>query len=343
MRERIEQALQRTWWAPKPTPLARALGPLAALYRALAWGHKALSQPVQVGLPVVVVGNLIVGGAGKTPTVMAVVQLLRAFGWVPGVVSRGYGRMGEDGRSIEVTRDTSASACGDEPLLIHLRTGAPVVVARDRVAAARALRQTHPQVTIIVSDDGLQHHRLARDAEVIVFDARGAGNGLLLPAGPLREPLRAAPNDASLVLYNAGAPTTPLPGWISRRSLAGLVPLAQWWQGQPAAHAAWQEVALRGVLAVAGIASPEPFFEMLRAHGLAIVPRPLPDHYDFAHLPWREDTGDVVLTEKDAVKLRPERLAGSVVRVWVAPLNFEPEVPFAAALKRQFPHPPAKS
>jgi tetraacyldisaccharide 4'-kinase len=340
---RLGTALQRQWWATPRTPIAHALRPLAALYGGLARLHRAATRPQKVGVPVLVVGNVIAGGAGKTPTTIAVVRLLRAFGWNPGVVSRGYGRQGRG--LIEVLRDGPASEYGDEPLLIRLRTGMPVMVGSDRIEAARALLAAHPEVDIIVADDGLQHHRLARDLQIIVFDERGLGNGLLLPAGPLREPL---PNDSpagTLVLYNAPRVTAPLPGWMATRRLAGALPLADWWQGELPAAGSWRALQGRPLLAAAGTALPERFFEMLRDLGLTLAStRPLPDHDPFDTLPWPPGTPDVVITEKDAVKLSPERLPDSgspgATRVWVAPLDLEPEVAFAAELKRHFPHPP---
>ena len=195
--------LQRAWLE---RGAAAALLPLAWLFGALAASRRGLYRAgmlrrVEVGVPVVVVGNLIAGGAGKTPTVLAVVRLLQRHGRRPGIVSRGHGRT--DAGVLEVSPDTLAQDCGDEPLLLRLRAGVPVCVARDRVAAAQALRRRHPEVDVIVSDDGLQHLRLARDLQIIVFDERGAGNGWLLPAGPLREPLPATPPPRSLVLYNA--------------------------------------------------------------------------------------------------------------------------------------------
>ena len=340
--QRCSQALQRQWWVTPPTPTAQALRLLAGLYAQVAGLDRRLSRPQRVGLPVVVVGNLVAGGAGKTPTTIAVVRLLRAFGWHPGVVSRGHGRRGS--AVMAVSRDSPAAECGDEPLLIRLRTGMPVMVGSDRVAAARALRKAHPQVDIIVADDGLQHHRLARDLQIIVFDERGAGNRLLLPAGPLREPLPEHTPTATLVLYNAPQVNTHLPGWMATRRLSGVLPLADWWRGQVPVTDSWQ--ALHGVplLAAAGMAVPERFFAMLEGKGLSIVQRlPLPDHFAFDRLPWPAGTADVILTEKDAVKLRPgvaPMVANAGTRIWVAPLDFEPEVAFAAALKRLFPHPP---
>jgi tetraacyldisaccharide 4'-kinase len=337
-RTRLEGALAALWWRHDRTPMAQALRPLAALYAVLAALHRRFTTPQRLDVPVVVVGNLIVGGAGKTPTVIALVRLLRALGWTPGVISRGHGRRSRG--LVYVARDTPASDCGDEPLLIHLRSGAPLVVGTDRVAAARALRAAHPAVDIVVSDDGLQHHRLARDVQIVVFDERGIGNGLRLPAGPLREALPATPPPDTLVLYNALAPTTPLPGWIAQRRLAGLVPLADWWAGAAPAADSWAAFANRPAIALAGIASPQRFFDMLHAQGVAALPRALPDHDDFVQLPWRDGTDDVIVTEKDAVKLAPGRdLRGA--RVWVAPLDFEPDLAFVAALMRRLPRRPA--
>lgn len=323
--------LQPAWTARGG--LAAALLPLAALFGALVALRRALyrlgwRRAQALDVPVVVVGNLIAGGAGKTPTVLAVVRLLQQRGYTPAIVSRGHGR---DGAGVlEVHADTPVAHCGDEPLLLRLRAGVPVFVGHDRVAAARALRQAHPRVDVLVSDDGLQHLRLARDAQVIVFDERGAGNGWLLPAGPLREPLPATLPPRSVVLYNAAAPSTPLPGWTAQRRLAGAVALADWWRGTAAAPAVLAALAGRPLLAAAGIAQPERFFAMLRAHGLEVMPLPLPDHHDYANIPWPTDAADVIVTEKDAVKLRPERTG--TTRVWVAALDFAPEGGFDAAL-----------
>lgn len=326
--------LSRRWPAWALLPLAAAYGLLAALHR-LPW-RLGWRRAERIGVPVVVVGNLIAGGAGKTPTVIAVVRLLQQRGHRPGIVSRGHGRV--DGALREVHTDTPVSACGDEPLLLRLRTGVPVVVGRDRVAAARALLQAHPHTTVIVGDDGLQHHRLARDAQVIVFDERGAGNGWLLPAGPLREPLPTAVPPRSVVLYNAAQPSTLLPGFGTRRGLSGAVALDAWWRGEPPSPDALAALADRPVVAAAGIARPARFFASLRAQGLRIDELPLPDHADFTALPWPPATPDVIVTEKDAVKLDPHRVGAT--RVWVAALDFAPESGFDAALVALLPSAP---
>ena len=336
LRRRLEAAITGAWLARGP--LAAALWPLSLAYgavvalRRLAYRH-GLAPVERLPRPVVVIGNRIAGGAGKTPTVLAVLAHLRARGWRPGLVSRGHGR--HEHGLVAVERSTPPAACGDEPLLLRLRGGAPVVVGADRVAAARALLAAYPEVDLVLADDGLQHLRLGRDVEVVVFDARGAGNGWLLPAGPLREPLD-APGAAGrvLTLYNGDAPSTPRPGFRAWRGLAGAVGLADWWTGRPASRGALEGLRGQRPLACAGIAQPARFFAQLREAGLDIEPLPLPDHADFAALPWPAEAADVIVTEKDAVKLAPERLARERpgTRVWVAPLDFEPEPAFFAEL-----------
>ena len=320
--------------------LTRALLPLASIYTAATalrrWAYRSgWLRCRRVGVPVIVVGNLIAGGAGKTPTVIALCELLGRRGYRVGIVSRGYGGTAASVR--EVTSHTQAKDCGDEPLLLKRRTGAPVFVGHDRVEAAKALLRTHPETDAIVSDDGLQHLALARDAQVLVFDARGTGNGWLLPAGPLREtvPRRVPPR--TLVLYNAPRPSTALPGSLARRSLNGVVSLRGWWLGERASTQALRSLQEQPLVAVAGIAQPVRFFDMLRAEGLTIVELPLPDHASFEELPWPATTQAVVLTEKDAVKLQPDRIGAT--RVWVAPLDFTFDAAFEAALLALLPPP----
>ena len=332
------QRLQRAWLARGALacallPLATAFGALTALRRGLY--RVGLLKAHALPVPVIVVGNLIAGGAGKTPTVIAIVGLLRRHGFTPGVVSRGYG--GSHIGLLAVTRAVPAAQSGDEPLLMHLRTGAALVVGRDRVAAARDLLRRHPRVDVIVSDDGLQHLALARTAQVIVFDERGVGNGWLLPAGPLREALPRTPPPRSLIVYNAAAPSTPLPGTLARRGLAGVVPLRDWRAGAAAAPAALEALRGRPLVAAAGLARPERFFAMLRDAGLSFGSLPLPDHHDYATLPWPADTPDVVLTEKDAIKLDPTR--SGATRIWVAPLDFDLDAAFETALLALLPPP----
>jgi len=306
-------------------PLTWALWPLSLLMGGLVRLRQGLYlsgllRRHVLPVPVIVVGNVVAGGAGKTPVVLALVKHLQARGLHPGVVSRGYGRRTRDCR--EVRDDSPVHDVGDEPALIRRNTGVPVFVATRRIEAARALLQAYPQTNVLVSDDGLQHYALARDIEICVFDDRGVGNGFLLPAGPLREPW---PRYVDLVLHTGNRPA--FTGYTARRALAAqavridgshvdLVALAQ--HGRP-------------LLAVAGTARPQAFFDMLQALGLPLtltVARP--DHDDYAH--WQrplERDYTLLCTEKDALKLwahHPDALA--------VPLNFAPEPAFYAALDR---------
>jgi tetraacyldisaccharide 4'-kinase len=331
--------LAASWQRPQPDLLARALQPLSWLYGGAATLHRSLyasglRKREQAMRPLIVVGNLVAGGAGKTPTVIALVEQMRQRGYTPGVVSRGYGRLSDGLRAVR--RTSLPAEVGDEPLLIHLRTKAPVVVAERRIDAARALCLAHPDVDLLIADDGLQHHALQRDAQVIVFDDRGVGNGLLLPAGPLRQPMPQRVPERSVVVYNAERTSTPWPGFLGTRRLSGPVGLAAWWQGERAEERGWSELQGQRVIACAGVAVPQRFFSMLQQQGLAIEPIVLSDHASFDALPWPNNAGDVVVTEKDAVKIQPERVGA--VRVWVAPLDFVLDAQVGATLAQWLPH-----
>ena len=270
-----------------------------------------------VGRPVIVVGNLTVGGTGKTPLTIWLANHLRQRGFEVGLVSRGYGR--ERGGLHTVTADSPWREVGDEPLILHRRTGCMTLVARDRVAAARALAERGAKV--ILADDGLQHLRMKRDCEIIVVDGtRGLGNGRLLPAGPLRESgSRARAADALVV--NGGAEGEPLRGVPPELAAAALrmwllaaeaLPVAGSAQAQPL-----QAFRGRPVHAVAGIGNPQRFFADLRGRGLEIIEHPFPDHQALS--PADLDFGDglaVLMTEKDAVKCR--EVAGP--RLWYVPV-----------------------
>ncbi len=325
--------LRRGAWARLLWPLSQAYRLLSILNQArYRWGWTPIHRPP---VPVVVVGNWIVGGAGKTPTLLLVLNLIARWGWRAGVVSRGYGRASRGVRLAQA--DSTAAELGDEPLLIHRRSGAPLAVGERRADAARALMATHPELQLIVSDDGLQHHALARDLSLLVFDARGLGNGWLLPAGPLRQDRPAPPLPGSrgeqLVLYTDGLISTPLQGHRAQRRLSAAWPLADWWAGQPAACVPLAKLGDRPLWAAAGLAQPERFFDMLTAAGLQFQALPLPDHATFAPLPWPSTAGDVLVTEKDAVKLRPEAIPPGQ-RVWVLPLDLQAPPDFEQALHR---------
>lgn len=294
------------WYDGAPVPVGmRLLSPLYAavgrlrrrLYRR-GW-LKRRSLPV----PVIVVGNITAGGTGKTPLTIALVQRLRAAGWNPGVASRGYGREQAD-TARWVQADTAVALGGDEPVLIAWKTGAPVRVDADRVAAGRALIEAGCDV--IVCDDGLQHYRLARDIEIEVVDAqRRYGNGLLLPAGPLREPVaRAADCDFRVVNLGAAAADSAAAQcgfgqWPMELKIDSAQPLAGG-RRRPLAAFAGQRVH-----AVAGIAHPQRFFDMLRAMRIGVVPHAFGDHHAYqpADLAFGSQL-PVLMTEKDAVKCR---------------------------------------
>jgi tetraacyldisaccharide 4'-kinase len=213
--EHVEAAFSRLWWRREPSAGSLPLRPLSWCYGAVTALRRGAYragwlETRRASVPVLVVGNLVAGGAGKTPAVIALVQALRRAGHTPGVISRGHGRQGALAAAVQGA--SRAAEVGDEPLLIHRRTGVPVWVARRRIDAARGLCAAHPEVDLLVCDDGLQHLGLARDVQVIVFDERGIGNGHVLPVGPLRETMPAHVPVNSHVLYNAPMPSTQWPG-----------------------------------------------------------------------------------------------------------------------------------
>lgn len=312
--------LQAVWYAGRPPSLAQRA--LAAIYSCVVALRRTLYlcgvlRTERLPAPVVVVGNITVGGTGKTPLVIALVDALRARGRKPGVVSRGYG--GALGHPRLLDGASTAADCGDEPLLIHRMTHAPVAVGRDRVAAARLLLAQGCDV--VIADDGLQHYALARDIEICVLDgARRFGNGRLLPAGPLREPVSRLSSVAFRVC-NGGAQ----PGEV-QMSLHGEValPVAGGGSTIPLAQFAGQRVH-----AVAGIGNPARFFTMLRDAGLVVDEHPFADHYAFAATDL--DFGDgapVFMTQKDAVKCE----AFASANFWQVPVRAELPEAFHDAL-----------
>lgn len=300
--------LQAIWYRASPPPwplrLCACLFGLIVRVRRGAYASGWL-QAHRLDLPVIVVGNLSVGGSGKTPLVIWLVARLRAAGFSPGVVLRGYGgSAARHERPQLVQSDSDTGLVGDEAVLLRERTAAPVAVCRDRVRAARLLADQG--VTVIVSDDGLQHLALARNFEIAVIDGeRGLGNGYLLPAGPLREPPeRLGQVDAVVVNGEGRFRGDPQgPGGIFTMRLTGerLLPLAG--AGGPATLSS---LAGRRVHAVAGIGHPRRFFAQLRAAGLDVIEHPFPDHHRYrpADLAFGDDL-PVLMTEKDAVKCRP--------------------------------------
>lgn len=326
----MAQWLQQAWLRRGASacllwPVAQIYALLTALRRFLY--RSGIFRSARVRVPVLVVGNVVAGGAGKTPTVIALVQHLQARGILVGVISRGYGRTAH--ACQQVLPDTPIKQSGDEPALIARATGAPVFVAPRRADAALALLASHPTLQVIVSDDGLQHYALHCDMEIAVFDERGAGNGWLLPAGPLREPWpqrlqrsgRAGGRGIDLVLHTGEHAV--FEGFTSTRRLADNARRAD------GSHVPLASLAGQRLLALAGIAKPETFFAMLRTRGLTLAEtRALPDHYTFDSYPRPADNGyTVICTEKDAVKLF-SRQPG----VLAVCLEFSPEPAFFLAL-----------
>ena len=345
--ETLALRLQRIWWGERDAPwglraLSAAFGAAVRLRRA-AYASGLLARE-RVGRPVIVVGNVTVGGSGKTPLVVWICEQLAALGAHPGIVLRGYGGSATRGSAaLLVTPAADAAEAGDEAVLLAQRTGRPVAVCRDRVRAARRLLQEG--VDVIVADDGLQHLRLARDLELAVVDARrGLGNRRLLPAGPLREPAARLAQVDVVVVNGADARVAGgAEGGPARRSLPAALPcLHMWLQGdrlaplgergspgpprspEPATTLASLASRRLAVHAVAGIADPERFFQQLRCAGLELISHPFPDHHRYR----REELafGDglpVLMTEKDAVKCR----SFGLVDAWYLPVaaSFPPE------------------
>ena len=327
----LESTLTRNWL--RRGPLACALWPLSLVFRLLSRVRLALFRAgvlasSRLPVPVVVVGNIYIGGTGKTPLTIWLVQALQDAGMRPGVISRGFGS--QEAGAREVTVASTPAQVGDEPLLIRQRTGAPVMVGRDRAATGRALLAAHPEVDILLTDDGLQHYKLQRDVEIILFDGRGAGNGWLLPAGPLREPVSRrrdftvinAPqlNDALLRAVGASSEARGTGAWQMLLEGAFAESLRDRTQRRSLAELATQP-GLR-IAAAAGIGNPSRFFGMLKAAGLQIIELPLPDHHDFQDRPFAALDADLILmTEKDAVKCAQIEELSDDPRLWVVPVT----------------------
>jgi tetraacyldisaccharide 4'-kinase len=312
--------LEKTWWAKEPTHLATLLSPLSWLYGRVISARRELFQRgiykrAHPGVPVIVVGNIVVGGAGKTPVVQAVVRCLQQAGYRPGIISRGYPVSPKTPRSVSVR--SIPSDVGDEPLL-HFALGVPVEVCADRVAAAMSLLEKNPDVDVLVADDAMQHYALMRDIEIEVVSAeRRYGNGRLLPAGPLRESRERARSSALRLMPSWMTPTggdyKSGNHHVVRRKL-GLpyalveptrqVPFATFSQSRPAV--------------VAGIANPRQFYDALQRAGVQGQLYPFPDHHAFRASDF-DKLGDraILMTEKDAPKCR----AFADHRMWVVPLT----------------------
>jgi tetraacyldisaccharide 4'-kinase len=304
--------------------LAWLLWPASLAFAFLVLGRRLLFRlrilrSVHAGIPVVVVGNLTVGGSGKTPLVLWIAEFLKARGWSPAIVSRGYG--GSAQAPLAATVAAEPAEVGDEPVVLARRSGCPVWVGPDRAKVVEALRAQHPEVDVVVLDDGLQHYRLRRDVEIAVVDSRGFGNGFLLPAGPLREPRRRLRSVDAVVSHGAAIKgyAMELQGDVAHRmtDARDRQPL-QAWRGQK-------------VHVVAGIGHPSRFFIQVGRLGPKVAPHPFADHHRF--LPEELEFGDeapVLMTEKDAVKLRRHARANW----WVLPVTAKLDPAFGDWLLR---------
>jgi tetraacyldisaccharide 4'-kinase len=326
--------LVATWYTPRVTPLAALLWPWSLLYRTVVALRRALYRAGilrtrRLPVPVIVVGNISVGGVGKTPLTGALAEQLAHRGLKPGIVSRGYGGSSAVPRAVAPGDDPNV--VGDEPLLLA-ETGFPVWIGRDRADAGHALVMANPSCDVIVADDGLQHYALARAMEIAVIDAsREFGNGLMLPAGPLREPVsRLRDVDAVVRLVARGTPGSPATNGHETAMTHEPLP----WRnlrhpGLEANPAQWKD---QEVHAVSGIGNPQRFFDMVATLGIAATPHAFPDHHAY--------TGDdiafpgaiaVLMTQKDAVKCA----AYADERCWYLPLraNIDPAL-VALALEK---------
>lgn len=315
------------------SPLALLFGLVLILrtstYRHLAHRWRKLKHDDHIKVPVLVVGNIYIGGTGKTPVVIALVNALKARGWQPGVISRGYGTAIGD-RPLVGQGQLPAQQYGDEPAMIARESGAPICVHPNRLLACKTLLQKFPHLNLVISDDGLQHLRLPRDIELVVQDTRGTGNGWLLPAGPLREPVSRLHSVQAVLTRNDDSAqrekkqSSLLAGGSQKGALARhtgvelkIFRFRRVLDGRTAEPAAFLSLS-QGlcVMAVAGIAMPTRFFNSLQTLGLTLSGSlALPDHFSYDPEPFSELDADLILiTGKDAVKCE----ATSDARIWVA-------------------------
>ena len=324
-RPSVSRSLTNLWYGN--SPLRWGLLPLALVYRAGAQLRRAAYRrgtlkAVELPVPVIVVGNVSVGGTGKTPFVIWLAAALEKRGLRVGIVTRGYRGKARDWPRV-VTATSDALEVGDEPVLLARRTGCPVVAGPDRVAAARRLLEEQ-RVDVLISDDGLQHYRLARRFEIAVVDGvRGMGNGLCLPAGPLREPAERI-GEVDAIVVNGG--DWGHAGVFRAQTVATGVHRVT--NGEPRTLESFKG---SEVHAVAGIGNPQRFFELLEDAGLDVIPHPLEDHAEIGpeQLTF-EEPGAVLITEKDAVKCE----AFAHANVWCVVVDLQLDADKTARLMR---------
>ncbi len=307
----LQQRVNALWYGNNK--LAYLLAPLSCLFAAVSSirKHKQTSQQIQFNVPIIIVGNVTVGGTGKTPMVVALIEALKKLDYKVGVASRGY--QGNATQVTLVSKQHSSTDVGDEPLLIHHKTQAHVMVGSDRVEVIQTLINDH-QCDLIICDDGLQDYRFKHDVEIIMVDGeRVFGNQLLLPAGPLREPVEriqhadfVVPTGKTIPAISSDSMKLDIQHVYDINDKSNMQPLSQW-QGQ-------------SVHALAAIGNPQRFFNALKAKGVNIIEHEYPDHASLKHTDVVfSDQLPVLMTEKDAVKCQSYNLTNT----WVVPLETE--------------------
>lgn len=302
------------WYSQNP--VAWLLLPVTAFYFLIVSVRRLLYRihffkSFKLPVPVVIIGNISVGGTGKTPLLISLCELLKKQGYRPGVISRGYGGNFEGEHVVE--SNDEASMIGDEPYMIFKRTACPLVVGRDRVAAAQRLLEKK-DCDIILSDDGLQHYRLQRDIEIAVIDtSRGLGNGFCLPSGPLRE-TKSRLDSVDIVIDHCSDKNSVCRNDNFSLQFLNVVNLAS---GE---ERVIESFSAQLVHAVAGIGHPERFFEQLRNCGLTVIEHAFPDHYAYKKNDFNfDDDFSILMTEKDAVKCQSFKNP----RLWYVPVSAE--------------------
>ncbi|MDD9893812.1 MAG: tetraacyldisaccharide 4'-kinase [Gammaproteobacteria bacterium] len=334
MQAKLTAWIERSWYGSRPFWPMLLLQPLyvaVTAFRRWAYATKLFSA-WKAPVPVLVVGNISIGGTGKTPLTIALVEEAQTMGLRVGVVSRGYGRDNELTRVLKA--DDSATVVGDEPLLIFQRTSAPAAVASKRSDAAKALL-AEQQLDLLIADDGLQHYALARDAEVVVVDSqRGFGNGWQLPSGPLREPQQRLNKADAVVINQRGGQHEQFSHELALSTPMTLAPgeLVNVVTGERLSLGSFKD---QSVIAIAGIGNPQVFYDGLAKLGMNVEPLYFQDHHVFTDrdLPGLEKT--IVMTEKDAVKLAPIAKAKQHHNCWYIPVTATLNEGFAEALIRK--------
>ncbi len=302
MQQILHQFINRHWYAKHLTWFALLLWPISFIFKIISEVRKRkllrqVNGQAQVDIPVVVVGNISVGGVGKTPLVETMVRRLAQEGYRPGIVSRGYGGASEN-YPVDVTAKTFPAECGDEPYMLHQILDCPVVVSPNRVEAVTYLKERHPEVDIVISDDGLQHYKMFRDIEISVVDAsRGLGNGLTLPAGPLREPASRL-KSVDYVIASGGGIDFQKAFVMQIKAISFVALMTK----ENLALGAFMH---KKVHAVAGIGNPCRFYQMLRNLGCEVIEHSFPDHHQYVQSDFDfKEVLPIIMTSKDAVKCR---------------------------------------